>query len=173
MINCYQKKIIILSLFIGGLLGYSQTNKTIANLIFEKTNELRKEKGLTPFKRLDSLDYLAQYHSDNMVKKKFYAHIDHKGLNPIERAEKLGVKAWRRIGNKFIGIAENIGKTPWAENVVDCGDTRSNEAIAECFVQGWKHSPPHYKNILGDYIYLGVGVNFDSKKMGFATQNFR
>jgi uncharacterized protein YkwD len=40
-------------------------------------------------------------------------------------------------------------------------------------VQGWKKSPPHYKNILGDYVYLGVGISFDDKQMGFATQNFR
>ncbi len=173
MINSSQKKILIFFLFTGSILGYAQSNKTIANLVFEKTNELRKEKGLKPFKKLDSLDFLAQYHSDNMVKKKFYAHTDHNGLNPVERAEKYNIQAWRRVGNKYIGIAENIGQVPWFENVSKCGDTRSNEAIAECFVQGWKNSPPHYKNILSDYIYLGVGISFNSKKVGFATQNFR
>tara|TARA_B100000780_G_C21024363_1_gene410604 strand:- start:779 stop:883 length:105 start_codon:yes stop_codon:yes gene_type:complete len=32
------------------------------------------------------------------------------------------------------------------------GDTSSKDAIAECTVQGWKNSPPHYKKTLGDYI---------------------
>jgi uncharacterized protein YkwD len=40
-------------------------------------------------------------------------------------------------------------------------------------VEGWKNSPPHYKNITGDYTYLGVGLYFDEKDMGFGTQNFR
>tara|TARA_B100000767_G_scaffold262493_1_gene275224 strand:- start:4526 stop:5044 length:519 start_codon:yes stop_codon:yes gene_type:complete len=150
-----------------------QNQETISNLIFKKTNLLRKAKDLKPFKKLDTLDYLAQYHSDNMVLKKFYEHIDHEGLSPVERAEKLNIQAWRREGNKFVGIAENIAQVPWFENVVRCGDTRSNEAIAECLVQGWKKSPPHYKNILGDYVYLGVGISFDADQMGFATQNFR
>lgn len=108
-----------------------------------------------------------------MVQKKFYEHIDHEGLSPVERAEKLNIQAWRIKGNTFIGIAENIAQAPWFENVRGCGDTRSNQAIAECLVQGWKKSPPHYKNILGDYVYLGVGISFDDKQMGFATQNFR
>ena len=150
-----------------------QDTERIAELIFKKTNQLRQAKGLVPFKELDSLDHIAQYHSDNMVQKKFYSHTDHEGLSPVERAEKFKVQAWRRVDNRFIGIAENIAQVPWFENVTNCGDTRSNEAIAECLVQGWKSSPPHYKNILGDYVYLGVGIQFNSELMGFATQNFR
>ena len=150
-----------------------QDQEIIAQLIFKKTNQLRQAKGLVPFKELDSLDQIAQYHSDNMVQKKFYSHTDNEGLSPVERAEKFNIQAWRKVGNRFIGIAENIARVPWFENVTECGDTRSNEAIAECFVQGWKSSPPHYKNILGDYVYLGVGIRFDNNQTGFATQNFR
>ena len=150
-----------------------QDHDIIAQLIFKKTNQLRQAKGLDPFKKLDSLDQIAQYHSDNMVQKKFYSHTDHEGLSPVDWAEKFNIQAWRRVENRFIGIAENIAQVPWFENVTKCGDTRSNETIAECLVQGWKSSPPHYKNILGDYVYLGVGICFDNNQMGFATQNFR
>ena len=152
---------------------YAQDLEAIRTLIFKKTNELRMEKGLQPFKHLDSLDGIAQYHSDNMVSQNFYAHTDHEGLNPVQRAEKLGVLAWRKKGNMLIGVAENIAMTPWFANVRGCGDTQSAEAFAECMVQGWKKSPPHYKNILGDYVYLGVGIQFDDQKRGFGTQNFR
>ena len=48
-------------------------------LIFEKTNSLRLEKGLSKLKQLDSLMDLAQLHSENMVKYNFYAHVDHLG----------------------------------------------------------------------------------------------
>lgn len=142
-------------------------------LIFEKTNALRAEKGLPKLESLDSLMDLAQLHSENMVNHDFYAHVDHLGRNPLERAEKYNVKAWVRKGNRFTGIAENIAQTPWFENVRGCGDTRTEEDLAQCMVTGWKNSPPHYKNILGDYTHLGVGLYFDEKGMGFGTQNFR
>ena len=150
-----------------------QNNKEISQLIFEKTNRLRIDKGLEPYQPLDSLNRLAQYHSDNMVAKKFYSHVDPDGLTPVTRAEKLNIQPWRRVGNTFIGVAENIAQVPWFQNVSTCGDTRSSEALAECMVEGWKNSPPHYKNIMGDYIYLGVGIQFDEKGVGYGTQVFR
>ena len=169
-----QKRVLF---FLFGLISFFATAQgdvdEISQLIFEKTNALRIAKGKTPFKPLDSLNRLAQYHSDNMVAKAFYSHVDPEGLNPASRAEKLGIQAWRRVGNTFIGIAENIAQVPWFENVSTCGDTRSAEALAECMVEGWKNSPPHYKNIMGDYVYLGVGIQFDKNKMGFGTQVFR
>lgn len=154
--------------------GFAQKDiELMRQLIFEKTNTLRVEKGLPELILLDSLMDLAQLHSQNMVKHNFYAHIDHLGQNPVQRAEKYNVKAWVRNGNQFTGIAENIAKTPWFENVRGCGDTRTTENLAQCMVTGWKNSPPHYKNILGDFTYLGVGLYFDEMGMGFGTQNFR
>ena len=154
--------------------GIAQQNtEEIAQLIFEKTNQIRVDKGLKPYKPLDSLNQLAQYHSDNMVTKNFYSHVDPDGLTPVTRAEKLNIQPWRRVRNTFIGVAENIAQVPWFKNVSTCGDTRSSEALASCMVEGWKNSPPHYKNMIGDYIYLGVGIQFDKKGVGYGTQVFR
>ena len=155
-------------------IGFAQKEiELMRMLIFEKTNALRAEKGLPELKPLDSLMDLAQMHSENMVKHNFYAHIDHLGQNPIQRAEKHNVKAWVRNGNQFTGIAENIAQTPWFENVIGCGDTQTAENLAQCMVTGWRNSSPHYKNILGDYTHLGVGLYFDENGTGFGTQNFR
>jgi len=160
--------------FLISFQGLAQQNtEEIIKLIFEKTNRLRVVKGLKPFRALDSLNQLAQYHSDNMVEKHFYSHVDPDGLTPVTRAEKLNIQPWRRVGNTFIGIAENIAQVPWFQNVSTCGDTRSSEALAECMIEGWKNSPPHYKNIMGDYIYLGVGIQFDKNGVGYGTQVFR
>lgn len=154
--------------------GFAQRDvDEIRQLIYEKTNALRQEKGLSQLILLDSLMDLAQLHSENMVKHNFYAHVDHLGRNPVERAEKFSVKAWVRKGNRFVGISENIAQTPWFQNVRGCGDTRTAESLANCMVNGWRNSPPHYKNILGDFTHLGVGLDFDEKGMGFGTQNFR
>ena len=155
------------------ILSAQQNRIEISKIIFQKTNELRKQAGKPAFQPMDSLNQLAQYHSNQMVAKGFYDHIDPEGLSPVGRAEKLGINPWRKKGNLLIGIAENIAQVPWFENVMGCGDTRSSEAIAECMVDGWKKSPPHYKNIMGDYIYLGTGVQFDDQEMGFGTQVFR
>ena len=112
--------------FLISFQGIAQQNTAeIAQLIFEKTNLLRVTKGLKPYKALDSLNQLAQYHSDNMAAKSFYSHIDPDGLTPVTRAKKLNIKPWRRVGNTFIGIAENIAQVPWFQNVSTCGDTRS------------------------------------------------
>ena len=155
-------------------IGFAQKDiELMRMLIFEKTNALRAEKGLSELKPLDSLMDLAQMHSENMVKHNFYAHVDHLGQNPIQRAEKHNVKAWVRNGNQLTGIAENIAQTPWFENVRGCGDTQTAENLVQCMVTGWRNSSPHYKNILGDYTYLGVGLYFDENGIGFGTQNFR
>ena len=155
-------------------LSYAQGNlESMRQMIFEKTNELRVSAGYSVLRPLDSLMDLAQYHSVNMVEYHFYSHVDHEGLNPIERAEKKGLNPWVKKEGRFYGIAENIAKTPWFENVIGCGDTRSEFSLTDCMVLGWKNSQPHYKNILGDYTYLGVGLFFDDSGMVYGTQNFR
>ncbi len=155
-------------------LSYGQGNiESMRQMIFEKTNELRVLAGYSVLKPLDSLMDLAQYHSINMVEHNFYSHTDHEGLNPIERAEKKGINPWVKKEDRYNGIAENIAKTPWFENVKGCGDTQSESRLTDCMVLGWKNSQPHYKNITGEYTYLGVGLFFDESGMGYGTQNFR
>ena len=147
--------------------------ETMRQMIFEKTNELRVLAGYSALKPLDSLMELAQYHSVNMVEHLFYSHTDHEGLNPIERAEKKGLNPWVKKDGLFYGIAENIAKIPWFENVKGCGDTQSESSLTDCMVLGWKNSQSHYKNIIGDYTYLGVGLFFDNSGIAYGTQNFR
>lgn len=170
------KKTIVLFfiLFICQNLASAQEDiALLRQMIFEKTNDLRVEKGLSKLLLLDSLMRLAQHHSDNMLKHTFYSHTDHEGLNPIMRAKKMGINPWVKKGNQYVGISENIAMTPWFENITGCGDTRSEEAFSSCLVQGWKNSPPHYKNILGDFTFLGIGLSFDGEGKGYSTQNFR
>ena len=70
-------------------LSYAQGNlESMRKMIFEKTNELRILAGYSALRPLDSLMDLAQYHSVNMVQYHFYSHVDHEGLNPVERAKK-------------------------------------------------------------------------------------
>ncbi|MGB1020571.1 MAG: CAP domain-containing protein [Flavobacteriaceae bacterium] len=137
----------------------------ITKAVFEKTNGVRKEKGLSALSRHEELDLLSKLHSDNMVEHNFFAHEDHQGASPSDRADALNF-GWTTI-------AENIGQVPWFENVTGCGDTRSADAIATCVVEGWRNSPGHYANMIGDFQQIGVGVTFDKDSIVFFTQVFR
>ena len=143
----------------------SGLQQIITQKIFEKTNAIRTSRGLSELAQNDDMDQLAQLHSDNMVEHNFYSHVDHQGKSPSQRADDLNFE-WRRI-------AENIGYVPWFENVVGCGDTRSAESISECVVEGWRNSPGHYANMIGEFDQLGVGVAFTNDSIAYFTQVFR
>ena len=113
----------------------------------------------------DDMDQLAELHSLNMIEFNFFDHVDHQNKSPSQRADDLNFE-WRRI-------AENIGYVPWFENVVGCGDTRSAESISECVVEGWRNSPGHYANMIGEFNQLGVGVSFTNDSIAYFTQVFR
>ena len=41
---------------------------------------------------------------------------------------------------------------------------------AECMVEGWRNSPGHYRNMIGDFAELGVGITFSKDSIVFGTQ---
>ena len=143
----------------------SSLQQIITQKIFEKTNAIRTSRGLSELAQNDDMDQLAQLHSDNMVEHNFYDHVDHQGKSPSQRADDLNFE-WRRI-------AENIAQVPWHENVLKCGNTRSAESISECVVEGWRNSPGHYANMIGEFDQLGVGVAFTNDSIAYFTQVFR
>ena len=143
----------------------SSLQQIITQKIFEKTNTIRTSRGLSELTQNDDMDQLAQLHSDNMVEHNFYSHVDHQGKSPSQRADDLNFE-WRRI-------AENIAQVPWHENVLKCGNTRSAESISECVVEGWRNSPGHYANMIGEFDQLGVGVAFTNDSIAYFTQVFR
>ena len=143
----------------------SSLQQIITQKIFEKTNAIRTSRGLSELAQNDDMDQLAQLHSDNMVEHNFYSHVDHQGKSPSKRADDLNFE-WRRI-------AENIAQVPWHENVLKCGNTRSAESISECVVEGWRNSPGHYANMIGEFNQLGVGVAFTNDSIAYFTQVFR
>ena len=143
----------------------SSLQQIITQKIFEKTNAIRTSRGLSELAQNDDMDQLAQLHSDNMVEHNFYDHVDHQGKSPSQRADDLNFE-WRRI-------AENIAQVPWHENVLKCGNTKSAELISECVVEGWRNSPGHYANMIGEFDQLGVGVAFTNDSIAYFTQVFR
>lgn len=146
----------------------------IENLIYEQTNEARKENGLPPLRYDSQLSTLARSHSQDMLDNNFFDHTNLQGEDPTDRAKRMGVQYIVDFGSyEQVGIGENIGNTPVATNVEGCGITNSEGLLSDCAMTGWLNSPGHRANILdSSYNVLGVGVACDNFEC-MLTQDFR
>ena len=101
----------------------------------ESLNRFRRQQGLPPVKNHPGLAQLARTHSNNMQKRNEMSHFDFK---------KRLKTAQRKYG--MTTVAENIqsisGTVPTGSRIVD----------------RWQNSPPHRKNMAGDYQLAGVGI---------------
>lgn len=161
--------------------------------IFHVTNQMRKKKKLPLVTYLENLETSSTIHSEEMVTRKFFDHVNRRNRSlrePSDRAKKAG------ITNPM--IAENIiegfllrykNNTP----VITKGPgeflhAKTRERItphtylslADELVDRWMHSKGHRKNILSNKaVQLGCGtafyLNHDFNEMPCikATQNFQ
>lgn len=146
----------------------------IEDLIYVKTNELRKSKRLGKLTRHAKLDQIARAHSQDMGDRDYFSHDSPEGDGPTERAKKAGISVEIDFGNYIkVGIGENISMVPIASNVVGCSSTYNVEGIAECAFDGWVDSPGHYANMIdSEYREIGVGVAIVNGT-AYLTQDFR
>jgi uncharacterized protein YkwD len=102
-------------------------------------NDIRRSKGLRPFKLNAKLSRASQRHTNAMTSHKFFAHGDFVGR--IRSARYLsGARGWT--------VGENIAWGSW------------DYATPQSIVEGWMHSPPHRHNILnGKFREIGIGVS--------------
>ena len=114
---------------------------SIEEKIFLLVNEERARQGAGQLKSQSHLNSFARAWSEKMIKEDFFEHSN--------------------LNFAFPSTAgENIGETPIHYNVVGCGPTYSNNALAECFVSGWIESPGHHENMISREFYMtGIGVS--------------
>jgi uncharacterized protein YkwD len=125
--------------------------------IFHLTNEARRKNGLAPLLKDESLAAAARDHSDDMLRRKFFAHENPDGVSIKER-----IPAYSQSVSR---VGENI----WGGSGQDYSDSR---LMARLIVDGWMSSPGHRANILNpDYTHLGVGVSVLGNEIR-ATQEF-
>jgi uncharacterized protein YkwD len=121
---------------------------------FELINAERRRRGLGPLVFDASLTRVARYHSQNMARQGFFNHVDRDGLDLSGRAQVLGVRGWRALGEN---IAYNQGY---------------NDPSAFA-VERWMISSKHRENILnGEFTHAGLGVARASDGRVFFTQVF-
>jgi uncharacterized protein YkwD len=108
--------------------------------LHEAVDRTRAEHHRRPLRRLPVLDRAARAHSADMAARRFLAHENPEGLNPVQRIHRAGA-------NGFTLAGENVGMT-------SRGDP--NREI----LQGWLLSPVHRENLLAPaFNATGIGVS--------------
>lgn len=127
----------------GFLEGISRNTELIEERILILVNEERQNYGARNLISKTNLNNFAKDWSDKMMAENFFEHSN--------------------LNFAYSSLAgENIGETPIHYSVIGCGQTYSNNAIAECFVRGWINSPGHHKNMINKQFYnTGIGVSCD------------
>lgn len=121
---------------------------------FEVLNRKRVENGLPPLVWSESMARVARIHSQEMAQFKFFSHIGRSGTMVDERAETLGFKKWKAIGEN---IAYNRGY--------------NNPAEFAC--ERWMLSPSHRENILNArWKEAGIGVAIAPDGTHYFTEVF-
>ena len=121
---------------------------------FDLINVERQRRGLRPLVLDGALTRIARYHSENMARDGVLNHVDGDGLDLRGRAEVLGLRGWRALGEN---IAYNQGYS-------------DPTAFA---VERWMVSEKHRENILnGEFTHAGIGIARSSDGRVFFTQVF-
>lgn len=132
--------------------------ETVESMIVERTNEFRKSEGREKVQVDETLKKTATDFARYMAKTDKYGHRAN-GHSPSERASAHGYD--------FCIVSENI-----AYQFKTTGF--STEKLATGFVEGWKNSPGHRKNMLEpDVTETGVGVaQSETTGVFYAVQMF-
>lgn len=137
----------------------------VERLIHQEVNDRRAEHGLAELHYHEGLDDDSRRHSEDMIRRGFFAHENPDGEGPQERT------------TTRCGVGENIAMSYWRERITQNGKTMridSEEKLAESVVDGWMNSPGHRENILDErYASEGIGVAIDEESDEvFITQMF-
>jgi len=124
------------------------TNSSLVTDVLTHTNKFRKSKRLPVLIISDELSVIAQKHSADMASGR--VRFGHAGFS---KRNKMAAKVIHPLN----GFAENVA---W-------GATSGKEVVTQ-----WKNSPPHRRNMLGHYKYIGIGIAKDRRGRIYYTQLF-
>lgn len=107
--------------------GRGDNLSQIEHQIFNAVNDFRGERRLIALTRRADLDAVARAHSEDMVRRSFFAHEDPEGRNWVHRLEAAGISGFSLAG-------ENVALT-------------NRDGASVEIVTGWKNSPAHLQNL--------------------------
>jgi uncharacterized protein YkwD len=132
----------------------SVTAGDLERKVFGLLNTVRRSQGLEALEWNDDVAAVARLHSQNMADDKFFSHRGSDGSMVDDRADRLGLGAWRTIG-------ENIAYM------------RGYDDPAALAVEKWMESTAHRKNLLGpNWKESAVGVAITKDGTYYLTQVF-
>ena len=138
----------------GDLRSPSSSEAGMERKVFGLLNAERRAKGLSDLVWNDDVAAVARMHSQNMASEKFFSHRGSDGSMVDDRADRVGLGAWRTIG-------ENIGYV------------RGYEDPAGLVIQKWLESTAHRQNLLGaNWKESAVGVAINADGTYYLTQVF-
>ncbi len=127
---------------------------SVERTVFDLINAKRAENGLKPLIWSDDVAAIARKHSQNMAEYTFFSHRGIDGTMVSGRADSVGLKKWRSIGEN---IAFNRG---YADPI-------------EKAIQLWMGSASHRHNLLStDWQESAVGVAVAEDGSYYFTQVF-
>ena len=114
---------------------------SIRNSVLRLVNYQRQKRGKQPLSLDSRLTKAAQYHSDDMAKRRKMSHAGSDGSS-------VGVRV-KRTGYRYRAVAENVAR----------GQDSSHEVVKD-----WMNSSGHRRNILSSkYTEIGIGIAYGPK----------
>lgn len=130
----------------------------VSELIWRFTNEIRRRYGLAALGQEATLSTVAQAYSDDMLRRRFFSHINPEGLTAGDRLRPF-----------FSGPIRGLGENIWEGSNMS---SANREALARLIMDSWMSSSGHRQNILSpDFTHLGVGLAASGREIR-ATQLF-
>ncbi|MEX1112563.1 MAG: CAP domain-containing protein [Candidatus Andersenbacteria bacterium] len=134
--------------------GQEDAGTLTADGTFTATNTQRRQHGLPPLLRNNTLNKAAQLKVEDMFNQQYFEHVSPDGRGPSDVVE--------AVSYEYITIGENLA----------LGNFESDEAL----VQAWMDSPGHRANILSNnFRELGIAVGkgeFEGRSTWLAVQTF-
>lgn len=116
----------------------------VEKLVLERTNEFRREQGRDTLATDARLERAARYFADYMARTDRYGH-EADGAEPADRAS--------RHGYQWCQVSENIS---YQYTSAAFGTSE----LAGRYVEGWKRSPGHRRNMLDrDDVHIAIAVS--------------
>ena len=155
------RRVILISLILAGFVSAAQGASIaqaekearypeLVEIIHKEVNEFRRSQGLKPLELNPIISAQARAHCGQMARSG--ESISHRGFDL--RMKEIGKKL------AFPTAAENVATNFGYENP----GSRA--------VEGWRNSPGHRKNMLGDFTLTGMGVARSRQGAHYYTQIF-
>ena len=142
-------------------------------------NERRAHAHLKPLAFDERLAKIARAHSQDMVRRNFFNHVNPDRLDPTARGKRAGYICRKEYAGHFTqGLGENLLEEPLYRRIRIGGGARiydwhSSEELATLSVKGWMNSSGHRRNILEPkYDKTGVGIAISGENRVYITQVF-